>query len=372
MKKSSKSSRRSKNIRHSKKTRKHMRKMRGGKLDLLNQRVDFILYCGNSEDNFEILVSPNSEVANPPKNLALIGTFATDPIVVDDKGANIFHDQYEDITKGIAEVIKSNDQTKLVPLTKENALLFLLKDLKLKGLNITNDIKKLLEKLTPVIIRGYKFRYMFDDIRMSNPKECTTLPIQHCNIKTQLFKIKITEEQKYLFKTDNLKWINFNNDNDEMFSDHKQLIDDALDELFEDSGSGSGSSSGFGYGSSSGSSSGYGSGSGTGSGPISSSGSNSGYGSGSGPISNSDSSSGYGSGPVSSSGSSSGYGSGSGPGSGPVSGSVSSSGSNSGSSSGSNSGKNKNSKPVVDKTASSNSVFDFGSPKNEVNNNMHV
>jgi hypothetical protein len=259
MKKSSRSSRsskRSKNIRKNKKTRKHMRKMRGGgqPLNAIEQTVDFIIYCGDSKDDFEVLVSPNENVVDvgETNNLALIGTFATASLGFDSEGKKIPHLQSGDIKDGIKAAIDNDNVNLLTPLSTENALKLLLKDLKLKKVNITDEITDeitdIVSKLAPLIINGISFQPMTGDVRMTKSKDtCTTYPDSPCNIQTQLFAIKVPEDKKNLFENDQLRWMQFNKGDNNMFSGHKKLITDSLETIFS-SGSGEGYGSGFGYG----------------------------------------------------------------------------------------------------------------------------
>lgn len=214
-----------------------MKKMRGGVLKPLEQTVDYIIYCGDSPTEFEVLLTPNTTVAGTTNNLALIGTFATASVYKLSKDDKIYHSQYNIIDSGI----KSNDPTKLIPLTKDNAFLLLQKDLQEK-ISITEDVKNILLNIQPINMNEITFHDVMDDIRLKDMKEC---PTQNCNIKTQLFKIKVPMDKKELFKTTKpdklpLEWTKFvfNNDidnnlkNTTIFSGHRMLINQAQMDIF--------------------------------------------------------------------------------------------------------------------------------------------
>jgi hypothetical protein len=216
-----KSSKRSNNARTSKKTRKHMRKMRGGGVSDLEQVVDFIIYSGNN-----VLVSANSSVADPPKNLALIGTFAT-ASVCKNGDVKINHSQKESIETAIQNK-QTNDKEGLVPLENLNAFLLLEKSLEDK-MSIT-PIRKYLCTFKPV--DGEKFRPVNNDKRLTS--DCNAKKGNGCAIFTQLFSVQVddTEEARNLFtmipSKDGklLQWINLDMqaDVDQIFSGHLTLL----------------------------------------------------------------------------------------------------------------------------------------------------
>jgi hypothetical protein len=225
-----KSSKRSKNARTSKKTRKHMRKMRGGAaLELgVNQAVDFIIYSGN-----QVLVSKNTNViTNIGKDFALIGTFAASGSDETNK---------KNVKAGIAkynENLKINSATDgdLHKLEKDIALALLKKDLA-KNMTVTPEIEEIIKNIEPV---DDKFYMVNDDKRLSEPPCKPNI----CMMKTQLFKVEVPKDKKYLFEH-NKKITNKNTtkiihmawkpwDNSMIFPGHKAILLEVKD-IFNES-----------------------------------------------------------------------------------------------------------------------------------------
>ena len=174
-----KSSMRSKNVRTSNKTRKHLRKMRGGGVSDVEQVVDFIIYSDN-----KVLVSPNSNVVDGENNLALIGTFAN-ASVLKEGTTKIYHSQKKSIEDAIKNKVNNTTGKGLVPLENLNAFLLLEKSLEDKML--ITPIRKYLVMIKPV--EGKKFRKVLDDKRLAT--DCKPTKGKTCAIFTQLFSVNV-------------------------------------------------------------------------------------------------------------------------------------------------------------------------------------
>ena len=216
LKKSSKSSKRSKNIRNSKKSRKHMKKMRGGgELKVgVNQAVDFII-----SSNDEVLVCKNTGVTGNDNLFALLGTFASSSIL--ENGEKITNPHKEDINNGIVAYNNSQDESKLFKVEPPLAALLLQKDLTDKGFPITNDILNIINNMKPVTSLDNKvFFNVIGDINLGIG-DCKE-PSNNCSIKTQLFSIKVSKNDKNLFATDKFVWKNYRDN--KLFKGHKELL----------------------------------------------------------------------------------------------------------------------------------------------------
>ena len=170
--------------------------MRGGEgLNAgLNQAVDFIFYVNHNDRDNEILTARNFAVAEPPNNLALLGTFAS-------SGSKNGNEQSQQIKDGIAKYKDTKDDGDLEKLNQANALILLKKILTEYGIDIST-VEYILteENIEPV---DDKFHTVERDIRLPRCR----LDNPDCEIKTQLFKIKVDKNDKILFENNKLKWI---------------------------------------------------------------------------------------------------------------------------------------------------------------------
>jgi hypothetical protein len=209
-----KSSKRSKNVRTSKKTRKHMRKMRGGG-DLragVNQAVDFIIYSG---DNVLVAKNPNvtpNVTNNTPETFALVGTFAS--------SGGETNKQRKNILEGIERYNTSANITHLVPLEKENALILLKKKLSEKGLSIDDSKLENLSESDNTFHAITEDKRLKDTTKGKDGKSC--MPGHNCKIFTQLFNLEVASEDSDLFTNTNLIWKK--SDSPDIFSDHKKFL----------------------------------------------------------------------------------------------------------------------------------------------------